>query len=377
MHIKSGDFQLFSALLVKAEACADAVQRVGVRAKGKNSKKMGDESAYYDYAHSGPLSEDEINKIENKSDENPPEDEEEDEVLSDDSELKEDIQPLPEDDFEKAANKHWEKKRELLAYTTMCQTSPFKLKDLTKFSDDKDEVMNWNTEFQKLLEDLWEASAASQTAAKDWNFVKLKRSHALSSLAREFLNCAELFAKTIIREQILPEQLRTVKSATSTLKGIAGGSKFLAFGILFKFMDVHTARTLYGTEENAMKATKLDFQGCAAVTDSIVTGIRTPLMSLITYRGCRILAMSVLPIQGEKTQVYGTANAGAKVLNEDEKFNEYASDLAKSFNLKSHKVKDRWIHTGVDCEGHRGHDGRYYMVNLDFRYSSSSMWSSD
>jgi hypothetical protein len=254
-----------------------------------------------------------------------------------------DVHTLAEDDFEEAANKQWEKRSEACAKEDMkpfVQKVRVKLKQMQDFSSDgKDEVMDWNMEFQELLEDLWEACAAPSTVAKDWNLVKLKRSQALSSLAREFLSCAELFAETTIREQVLPEQFRTVKSATSKLKGIAGGSKFVAFGILFKFMDPKTARSIYETEENAIKSTKLDFQGCAAVTDSIVSGIRTPLMSLITYRGHRILAMSILPIEGEGTQVYGTANAGAKVLNEDEKFNDFANDLARSLNLKSHITK--------------------------------------
>jgi hypothetical protein len=72
--------------------------------------------------------------------------------------------------------------------------------------------------------------------------------------------------------------------------------------------------------------------------------------------------MSILPIGGEETQVYGSMNAGKNVLNEDHKFNEYASELAKELNLKSHKINEKWIHTAVDCEGHRGRDGRYYMV---------------
>jgi hypothetical protein len=82
-----------------------------------------------------------------------------------------------------------------------------------------------------------------------------------------------------------------------------------------------------------------------------------------SIRGFRILAMSIVPVNEDATQVYGTRNAGNTVLNDDPKFNEHAIELAKALNLKSHMIKGKWIHTGVDCEGHKGADNRFYMVS--------------
>jgi hypothetical protein len=144
--------------------------------------------------------------------------------------------------------------------------------------------IEWNKYVQELMEQLWQASSASPTDSHDWLSLKLKCAKALSSLAKEFLSCAELYAKTIIREQFVCEELRTVRSATSKFKGIAGGSKFEASGILFKFISGTMAERLYGSYENAMKATRLDLVGCEALTDSLVSGIRGPLMGLITYK---------------------------------------------------------------------------------------------
>jgi hypothetical protein len=149
----------------------------------------------------------------------------------------------------------------------------------------KDEgLVDWNREFQELLDQLMFACQTSPTDARDWSMVKVQCARTLGALARDFQTCAELFAKTIIREQFLPENLQVVKSVTDKLQGIAGGAKFIAHGILFKFISKEIADRLYRSYENAIKATRMDLVGCEALNDSLVTGIRAPLMSLITYR---------------------------------------------------------------------------------------------
>jgi hypothetical protein len=79
--------------------------------------------------------------------------------------------------------------------------------------------------------------------------------------------------------------------------------------------------------------------------------------------------MSILPILGEETLVYGTSNGGETVHNSDPTFNQEVLKLAKYLNLKTHIIQGKEIHTAVDCEGHIGLDGRYYMVWL-FRHFS-------
>jgi WD40 repeat protein len=87
-------------------------------------------------------------------------------------------------------------------------------------------------------------------------------------------------------------------------------------------------------------------------------------MFLIEPRGYRVLAMSVIPISGEQTQIYGSRDAGQTILNEDPEFNTQLKQLTKELNLKTHIIGGKELHTAVDCEGHKGTDGRFYM--LDF-----------
>ena len=92
-------------------------------------------------------------------------------------------------------------------------SSPFQRKEKKKVGD-------WNAEFQRIseLEDKESAEAWSELAA----------------LAHDFVNAAQHYASIIISEMQLPEHLRTIKGAT-TIGGTAGGLKFIAGGLLFKF----------------------------------------------------------------------------------------------------------------------------------------------
>jgi hypothetical protein len=72
--------------------------------------------------------------------------------------------------------------------------------------------------------------------------------------------------------------------------------------------------------------------------------------------------MSILPILGSDTLVYGTNNGGETVHNSNRDFNNEVLKVAKYLNLKTHFISAKEIHTAVDCEGHIGLDGRFYMV---------------
>ncbi len=108
--------------------------------------------------------------------------------------------------------------------------------------------------------------------------------------------------------------------------------------------------------------------------------------------------MSKLPIKGNQTLVYGyehhnnflacrSRDAGATILC-DPFFNESLKPICKELGLKPHKVRaiaggsalggssdnipalfanqeEYMMYTPVDLEGHRGKDGRNYLV--DFR----------
>lgn len=70
-----------------------------------------------------------------------------------------------------------------------------------------------------------------------------------------------------------------------------------------------------------MKACGHDLKGLSAVHDTGIRDIHLPLICLIDYRGFRVVAMSLLPINGEKTIIYGSPNAGRTIFTTDERFN--------------------------------------------------------
>lgn len=91
-------------------------------------------------------------------------------------------------------------------------------------------------------------------------------------------------------------------------------------------------------------------------------------MALINYRGWRLVASSVLPID-ETTIIYGSANARRTVHANDSRFNEIMEQAASQLNLKGHYICSRdnkktvFIHAPGDIEGHKGKDGRYYLLD--------------
>ena len=97
-----------------------------------------------------------------------------------------------------------------------------------------------------------------------------------------------------------------------------------------------------------------------------------PLISIIDYCGYRITAMTQLPIDGSKTLIYGSRNAGGActVENKVPAWTNFVSEACSALNLAPHFVhNDRGkgeieLNSCVDLEGHAGTDGRMYL--LDF-----------
>ena len=89
-------------------------------------------------------------------------------------------------------------------------------------------------------------------------------------------------------------------------------------------------------------------------------------MALVDYRGYRLIATCLLPIDST-TLIYGSSDAGVTAYAKSKRFNRYATEIGQSLNLRPHIVgivKKRTLMFGGDVEGHRGKDGRYYL--LDF-----------
>ena len=207
------------------------------------------------------------------------------------------------------------------------------------------EGRNWNKEFQVLVE-------LPDSRIK---FLGLR------NLAHDFVYAAVTYGKIIISEHCLPLSMKTIKPID--IGGIAGGLKFICQGILFKFAIDYSG--IYGGDENAMKAASHELKGLTNYYHCGVNELHVPLMAYIDYRGFRLMALSLLPID-KQTLCYGSADAGNTVYNHNLQMNSIAKQIGKTLNLKKHPVgpSKTNIYGPGDIEGHEGKDGRLYM--LDF-----------
>lgn len=87
-------------------------------------------------------------------------------------------------------------------------------------------------------------------------------------------------------------------------------------------------------------------------------------MSVIDYRGYRVVALSLLPISNSSI-IYGSPDAGATVYALDDDFNDRMEQATAKLNLKPHIVgaKQTLICGPGDIEGHKSQfDGKYYVI---------------
>eukprot|EP01129_Flabellula_baltica_P001758 TRINITY_DN1167_c0_g3_i1.p1 TRINITY_DN1167_c0_g3~~TRINITY_DN1167_c0_g3_i1.p1 ORF type:complete len:1479 (-),score=312.24 TRINITY_DN1167_c0_g3_i1:5-4441(-) len=188
----------------------------------------------------------------------------------------------------------------------------------------------------------------------------------------DFAQMATNFGRIIISEKFVPYHRKTIKS--SSIGGVAGGEKYIVSGIFFKFAhDVKIGNWwIYGgdkcSDEGAIKGAGHEGKGIAALF-GIDKNMRIPLHCVIDYRGFRLTALSLLPVEN---LVYGSAD-GAKTLfngKDDEDIQKIVEKIAFKYNLKEHPVKEtstsefKDILLAADVEIHRGKDGKIYA--LDF-----------
>jgi hypothetical protein len=220
----------------------------------------------------------------------------------------------------------------------------------------------------------------------------------IAQLGLDFVNLAKTYGRVIISERPLPIEKKTVKPVTATLGGVAGGDKYIVRSILFKFATdviIHQSKEntkiwMYGgrtcSHERAIKTAGHELQGLVAIHNCNVSGLRTPLMALIDFRGYRLIAQSFLPIT-EKTLVYGSSDGGREIRQSDSELTRKIEAAAKILNLSSHLIRSRETGEIVrmcgpgDLEGHCGLDGHHYVVDtgrvLPPCYARSSLTRED
>jgi hypothetical protein len=192
---------------------------------------------------------------------------------------------------------------------------------------------------------------------------------ALSDLYFDFTHSACETAKLLISELHLP--VKTISPLS--LGGVAGGKKYIHGGILFKFAedpqlgssflyggsapDVGKANKAAGHEQKSSDAI------CNAALELQISMLNVPLMTLVDYRGYRVVAMALLPVT-KGTLVLGSNDGGETVMNCDEEARETIVRVCDLLGLVQHCVAGVMCPGPGDLEIHRGTDGRIYA--LDF-----------
>lgn len=242
----------------------------------------------------------------------------------------------------------------------------------SKFSLDDDEddgadgrgrggnnVGDWNGRFQSIMQEL--ATHSPNTPESE----QISANLALLGLAHDFLYSATAYGKIIISEVYLPDSEKTIKPVN--MGGVAGGSKYIVHNILFKFaLDTEG---LYGNNDAAAaKVGGHELKGMQSHFHCNIPHLHLPLMALVDYRGFRVLAISLLPINNS-TIVYGTNDGGNTMFNKDRAMDKMMRRAAEILNLQQHKAglnpaNQETIYSAADIEGHLGTDHRRYLVDF-------------
>eukprot|EP01091_Cochliopodium_minus_P019576 TRINITY_DN8269_c0_g1_i2.p1 TRINITY_DN8269_c0_g1~~TRINITY_DN8269_c0_g1_i2.p1 ORF type:complete len:734 (+),score=164.05 TRINITY_DN8269_c0_g1_i2:154-2202(+) len=217
---------------------------------------------------------------------------------------------------------------------------------------------DFNKHFQNSMDALDSLDENSPTDLKLDVFKEIMR------IASDFLEFATSYGKIIISELFVPHQNKTIKPNKS-LGGIIGGEKYVVQNILFKFA-IDTSGLFNGDDEKAMKIAGHDLKGLKAHFSTRVKGLHYPLTTLIDYKGYRLVAQALLPIDTE-TIIYGS-NDGAKTIHTSNKeINGYIKKVSEYLNLKEHEVgiSNKLVYSCVDLEGHYSkEDDRMYCVDF-------------
>eukprot|EP00471_Norrisiella_sphaerica_P001627 CAMPEP_0184483924 /NCGR_PEP_ID=MMETSP0113_2-20130426/5603_1 /TAXON_ID=91329 /ORGANISM="Norrisiella sphaerica, Strain BC52" /LENGTH=2464 /DNA_ID=CAMNT_0026864607 /DNA_START=62 /DNA_END=7456 /DNA_ORIENTATION=+ len=217
-------------------------------------------------------------------------------------------------------------------------------------------LRQWNDQFQKLVDGITD----------DFILEQEREFTELAQLAKDFVHTATTIGKIIIQERHLPLSLKTIEP--KQMGGQAGGQKFISHNIMWKFaVDSHHG--FFGSDEFAAKACSHELLGLSNIYQfGSDTGVHVPLCCLIDYLGYRLIAMSFLPID-KTTLVAGSGDCGRTILNKSPEMQQKLERLATRLNLKRHYVtttggeRSPPLHTCFDLEGHKGKDGRYYVID--------------
>jgi len=162
----------------------------------------------------------------------------------------------------------------------------------------------------------------------------------------------------------LTHALRTIPCNAG---GVAGGSKYIVHNILFKFA-LDTEGLYGGNDAAAATVGGHELKGLQAYFNCNIPNLALPLMALVDYRGFRVIAISLLPID-DGTIVYGSNDGGKTMHCKSDTMTAIVKRTAEILNLKPHlaglqEERRVMVYSAADLEGHRGRDGRYYLIDF-------------
>eukprot|EP00939_MAST-03C_sp_MAST-3C-sp1_P003992 g3992.t1 len=191
---------------------------------------------------------------------------------------------------------------------------------------------------------------------------RIEKYSELTRFNRDFVTISTSCARTIVSELFVPSDEKTVRARP--LAGIAGGKKFVLRGILFKVASGHIG-PYFGSDEAAAKAVGHDLHGANHYFSVCPPGLHIAPQNVIDYKGYRIHAQALLPIDRSTLRVGTMDGSSTTVQANDANLMAMMEYTAKELNIAPHFVgKNTILYSAADLEGHVARDGRCYVVDL-------------
>ncbi len=121
------------------------------------------------------------------------------------------------------------------------------------------------------------------------------------------------------------------------LGGVAGGEKMMIHGLFFKLCA--NPDKIYGVDDYfCRKPAGLELLATGALLRFRALGLLTPLMCIIDFKGVRVSCQTVVPIDGSKTLVLGSCDAGRNVISTDGQARSVMASVGASLGLAAHQA---------------------------------------
>eukprot|EP00947_MAST-08B_sp_MAST-8B-sp1_P002552 g2552.t1 len=198
----------------------------------------------------------------------------------------------------------------------------------------------------------------------------------LTKVSNTFVERARAIGMIIIADHFKPVEQRVFKP--KSMGGIAGGTKYIEDGILFKLANPDGDGSPYGESfELANKAAGLDLSGAIAIMHGAHSELgkdkqlHVSLQALVDHLGFRVQVMTLLPLADDSLKV-GSDDACTTIprggFDDTEKeLNGRMAKVAKSMGLAAHEIKvgeeSVELHFGADVECHLDQNGKARVLD--------------